>query len=343
VLHDGDINSGVSALAHDASGTLYAGGSFINLAGIADADHVASYNGSWSSLPSGLGRPAVDSIVRSLSYGAGGIYVGTDAVNIAGILTADHIARWDGSTWFAVGSNTAKTDGWFPSSAFIYSLHSLGSIIFAAGSFQNANGLAAADQIAYFDGSSWRPIGSNGAGNGPVNSQLNAVGVFQQSVFVGGNFTQAGGDVHAQAIAAFAVFQPDARIGLVAAGPFVGSNVYNATAVGETRSVVVKRGRNVVFYINMQNDGIFASAYKVQAAGGARGITAHFYQGTTNITPQVLAGTYSSGTIDPRANKSIRMVVTVAKTSVTHGTYLVKLTASSVTPIDAVRATVTAH
>jgi hypothetical protein len=343
VLHDGDINSGVSALTTDGSGTLYAGGSFINLAGISDADHVASYDGSWHPLPSGFGAPAVDSIVRSLSHAGGDIYVGTDAVNIAGILTADHVVRWDGSKWFAVGSNTANTDGWFPSSAFIYSLTTLGSIVFAAGSFQNANGIAAADQIAYFDGSTWRPLGSNGAGNGPLNSQSTSVGVFQQSVFAGGNFTAAGGDTHAQAIAAFAVFQPDARIGLVAAGPFLGSNVYSATAVGETRSVAVKRGHNVVFYINMQNDGIFSSSYKVKGTGGARGIIAHFYQGSTNITPQVLAGTYSSGDIAPRANKSIRMIVTVSKNSVIHGSYVVRLTASSVTPQDAVRALITAH
>jgi hypothetical protein len=106
---------------------------------------------------------------------------------------------------------------------------------------------------------------------------------------------------------------------------------------------VLKRGHNVVFYINMQNDGIFRSSYKVKGTGGARGIKASFYQGATNITAQVLAGTYSSGDIDPRANKTIRMIVTVAKTSVTHGSYTVRLTASSVTPQDAVRALITAH
>ena len=35
------------------------------------------------------------------------VYVGTDSVDIAGIPQADHVAKWNGSAWSALGSNTA--------------------------------------------------------------------------------------------------------------------------------------------------------------------------------------------------------------------------------------------
>ena len=113
---DGDINGGVFALAADSNGTLYAGGQFINLDAIPQADHVAAFDGSWHAMGSGAGPGlgAVDSYVRSLATSGTDVYVGTDAVNVAQIANADHVARWNGSAWSAVGSNTAGTDGWFP-------------------------------------------------------------------------------------------------------------------------------------------------------------------------------------------------------------------------------------
>ncbi|MDT4921111.1 MAG: hypothetical protein QOI15_2013, partial [Pseudonocardiales bacterium] len=165
VSSDGDFTGAVYALTADSNGTLYAGGGFINLDQIAAADHVAAFNGTWQAMG---GDEAVDTFVRSLKAVGTNVYVGTDAVNVAGIGQADHVARWDGSAWSAVGSNTAGTDGWFPASATIDALASYGANLFAAGSFQNANGTATADAIAYFDGSAWRPIGSDGAGNGPL-------------------------------------------------------------------------------------------------------------------------------------------------------------------------------
>ena len=65
----GDINGGVYALTPDANGTLYAGGQFINIAGIPQADHVAAFDGSWHAMGTGPspGGGAVDDYVRSLT------------------------------------------------------------------------------------------------------------------------------------------------------------------------------------------------------------------------------------------------------------------------------------
>src|SRR5205823_764847 len=149
---DGDFNSGVYALTADGNGTLYAGGLFINLTGIPEADHVAYYdNTGWHAMGSGPGPAfgAVTGIVRSLTANGTDVYIGTDSKDVASLPLADNVARWNGSAWSAVGSNTAGTDGWFPASCFIYAMTTSGSLIFATGSFQNANGDALADQIAY--------------------------------------------------------------------------------------------------------------------------------------------------------------------------------------------------
>jgi hypothetical protein len=143
----------------------------------------------------------MDDYVRSLTARGTTVYAGTDAKNVAGIPQTDHVVEWNGSAWSAVGANANHSDGWFPASAFIYGLATSGSRVFAAGSFQNAGGDPRADQIAYFDGSAWHALGSNGSGNGPLAGTGLALAVFGPSLFVGGNFTKAGTDAHAVGIA----------------------------------------------------------------------------------------------------------------------------------------------
>jgi Ca2+-binding RTX toxin-like protein len=199
VASDGDINGSVFALTSDSGGRLYAGGGFINVAGIAAADYVASYDGTWHAMGAGAGPGggAVDDFVRSLASDGTDVYVGTDSLDVAGIAQADHLARWDGSAWHAVGANAAGTDGWLPASGNISALAASGSKLDVAGSFQNADGNATADNVAEFDGTAWKPLGSDGAGNGPFIGNGVALALFHGQLVVGGSFTSAGGDAQA--------------------------------------------------------------------------------------------------------------------------------------------------
>jgi hypothetical protein len=344
VLVDGDFNSGVYALAADSNGVLYAGGTFINVAGIAAADHVAAYDGAWHAMGSGvsIGGGAVDSAVRALATSGTDVYIGTDSVDVAGIAAADHVAKWNGSSWSALGANTAGTDGWLPASSVINTLTTTGSLVVAGGSFQNANGAATADDIAYFDGSTWRPIGANGGGNGPVIGNLLSSAVFGGRLFAGGSFTSAGGDTRAAYLTAYSLKQPDLRLGLASAGPFSFNAVYSATAVGEVRTVSVKRGTSRALYLSVQNDGLVPAAFLIKGTGGATGITVRYYRGSTEITAKVKAGTYSTGTIAARGSVTIKMIVRVASKSASAGSFVVRVTSTSGTPSDAVKATVKA-
>jgi hypothetical protein len=204
---DGDIGGPVYALTADSKGNLYAGGGFIDLDHMLAADHVAYFDGgAWHAMGSGSGpgAGAVDTFVRSLAANGTDVYVGTDAVNVAGIAQADHVVRWNGSAWSALGANTAGTDGWFPTS-FVNALAASGSHVFASGSFQNANGDPTADFIAFFDGNAWHPIGSNGAGNGALAGDTRALEVSGGKLYAGGIFTNAGANELADYAASYAL------------------------------------------------------------------------------------------------------------------------------------------
>jgi hypothetical protein len=343
VANDGDFSGAVYALTADSNGTLYAGGQFINVAAIPEADHIAAYDGAWHAMGTGPGGKAVDDYVRGLTAVGTNVYVGTDSVNVAGIAEADHVARWNGSAWSALGSNSAGNNGWFPTSAFIYAFAHYGSLLIAAGSFQNANGIAAADHIAYFDGSTWRPIGSDGAGNGPMIAQMSALAVYNGRVFAAGNFTKAGGDVRAQSVAAYSLRQPDAWISAKPASQFVGNGVYSTTGAGQGKDVAVVRRKNVNVYIKIQNDGLIAASFTLKGTGGGNGISARYFRGSTNVTRRVLAGTYPTGSIAPRSGINIRMRVHATKASAKHATFIVRADSLTSTAPDAVRAKITAH
>jgi hypothetical protein len=206
-LVDGDGTGSIKAMAVDANGDLYVGGNFINYDQIAAADYVAKYHpptGAWSSLGgSGIDTTGVDSLAAI----GNDVYVGTDDVDVAGIPQADHVVRWNGAAWSAVGSNAAGTDGYFPAVSDVQSLTSSGSTLFASGNWQNANGDPLADSVASFDGGAWSHVGSNGAGtNGPFGGNLNrGLAVWNGGLFVGGNFADAGGDSLADSIACYSL------------------------------------------------------------------------------------------------------------------------------------------
>jgi hypothetical protein len=198
--------TGIYALTADSNGSLYAGGGFTDLGGDPAADNVVYLDaGGWHAMGSGSGSCscAVNGFVRSLTAIGTDVYIGTDAKDVAGIAQADNVARWNGSAWSALGSNTSGTDGWFPASAFIYGMTNDGTNVYATGSFQNANGDPTADAIASFDGSAWHALGSDGAGNGPWIGNGLALAVFGQHLYAGGNFTSAGGDPQASYVARY--------------------------------------------------------------------------------------------------------------------------------------------
>jgi hypothetical protein len=115
-------------------------------------------------------------VYASAVDGSGNLYIG-GVFTTAGGSTANDIARWNGSSWSALGSGMNNT---------IYALTMSGSTLYAGGSFTTAGGSPAND-IAQWNGSSWSAMGSG------MNNVVYALAVSGGTLYAAGDFTTAGG------------------------------------------------------------------------------------------------------------------------------------------------------
>jgi len=97
---------------------------------------------------------------------------------------ANYIAKWNGSSWSALGSGV----GGYSVTAIAIS----GSDVYVGGSFTAAGGVPA-NYIAKWNGSSWSALGS-GVSGGSFD-QVKAIAISGSDVYVGGTFTTAGVNV----------------------------------------------------------------------------------------------------------------------------------------------------
>jgi len=200
---NGAIVGTVNAIAVSGS-NVYVGGNFANAAGIPEADYVAKWNGSaWSALGSnGSGNGTLNAAVRALAVSGSDVYVGGTFVNVSGlgaaIPEADYVAKWNGSAWSALGSNGSGNGA---INSYVTALTVAGSDVYVGGWFTNAAGIAAADYVAKWNGSSWAPLGSDGTGDGAIKAIVNAIAVAGSDVYVGGTFFNAAGIPEADAVA----------------------------------------------------------------------------------------------------------------------------------------------
>jgi hypothetical protein len=123
----------------------------------------------------------VGGTVRALAVSGATLYAGGLFTTVGGN-SAPYIARWDGSSWSALGSGM---------NAWVYALAVSGSgTLYAGGTFTTANGNAA-NYIAQWDGSAWSTIGSNlhlGMNNG-----VYVLAITGSTLYAGGDFSAAGG------------------------------------------------------------------------------------------------------------------------------------------------------
>jgi trimeric autotransporter adhesin len=137
----------------------------------------------------GFHRPGADqSILAAVVWDDGSgpaLYVAGDLRSMGPIVTGS-IARFDGSTWSAVGGPVGS----------VQALAVYGGMLYAGGQFLTA-GSAPAANVARFDGTSWSALPGGGASH-PVY----ALEVFQGQLYLGGSFSVAGG-VTARSIARF--------------------------------------------------------------------------------------------------------------------------------------------
>ncbi len=187
-LGDG-TNGRVRSLAvfDDGSGTaLYAGGEF-TVASDLSAARIARWDGdAWSPLGSGIGNGKVWAMTAFDDGTGPGLYVGGE-FTIAGDGPANHIARWDSSSWSPVGDGVDESGMVLALAVFD---DGSGPALYAGGQFVSAGGVTAAN-IAKWDGTNWSPLASG------VGGSVYTLAVFDDgtgpALYVGGFFQSAGG------------------------------------------------------------------------------------------------------------------------------------------------------
>ena len=143
----------------------------------------------------------------------GDVYAGGDFVQAGGI-SANYIAKWNGTAWSALGTGGVVYALTVASSADLY----------AGGAFAQAGGTIARC-IAKWNGTSWSNLGTG------VNTQVNYLAIGPTGkLYAGGTFTTTGDGN--KAMAHFGIYDPNAPLATTAAKATPAAQLFPNPAYG---------------------------------------------------------------------------------------------------------------
>ncbi len=177
---------------HVNGGNLFIGGDFADGGGNADADNFAIYNISAQTFS---GFAPVSGPVLAITQEGANVYVGGAFLDAGGNAFADRVARWSGAIWSALGTGIDNGQ--------VNALETMGGNVYVGGTFSSVEGDTSLNSLARFSdiGNSWLQVGSTtriGTGK-----EVRALKADSPLLFIGGNFTDAGGNSDADNIALY--------------------------------------------------------------------------------------------------------------------------------------------
>ncbi|MEO1085277.1 MAG: hypothetical protein AAFY88_13645, partial [Acidobacteriota bacterium] len=189
------VNSTILALEGlDVGGVegLYAGGALASIGSVANAS-VAAWTGSdWTALRgAGTVAPVLTRALEAYDQPEGPRLIAAGQVQGQG---SSGLASWDGASWTPIGDGGAFA--LFSGTVTTMEAHDFGTgpELFVAGNFTAIDGQTM-NRIASWDGQMFSSLGP--AGDVGVNGTVNVAAVFDDgngpALYVGGNFTEAGG------------------------------------------------------------------------------------------------------------------------------------------------------
>ncbi len=186
------VNDYVYALTvfDEGSGpALYAGGEFTTAGGVS-ANRIAKWNGAnWSALGAGVqggSSPEVHALTVFDDGGGPALFAG-GTFTTAGGVSANRIAKWNGSSWSPVGGGLGSQLQDFVGALTVLDHPGGGQTLYAGGRFSGFGSIG----VAMWNGSSWFPMGSG------MDGYVSALAVYDDgggpAVYAGGSFTTVGG------------------------------------------------------------------------------------------------------------------------------------------------------
>lgn len=130
----------------------------------------------------GFGLVGADGSVQAVASVPGGVVAGGD-IDVIGQTAVGNIARWNGTTWQAMGN---------PLNGTVRAVLEHDGTIYAAGDFTKA-GFTNVSKIARWDGQKWVAVGTGGIQGPAVGTRVNDVEFLGGNLYAAGNFTKAGG------------------------------------------------------------------------------------------------------------------------------------------------------
>jgi hypothetical protein len=169
------------------NGDLYAGGRFTSIDGVA-ALNIARWDGKqWHAVGGGITHTTTAQVISMTKFDDGtgeALYVAGAFTNAGGV-PASRIAKWNGTTWSALGSGFASGN---VNALAVYN-DGTGDALYATGAF-TASGVTTVNRLAKWNGTTWTMVGT-----GLNNNTGFALATFDdgdgEALYIGGSFTSA--------------------------------------------------------------------------------------------------------------------------------------------------------
>lgn len=228
-------DSTVSALAlHDD--TVYMGGNFTSASGVANTSKVAAWSGgAWYPLGTGA-----NGWVYALAVHDDTLYMGGTFTSASGTADTGKIAAWSNGSWHSVGSG-------LNGDVRAFAIDDTRGLVYVGGSF-TASGTTGLTAIAAWDTSiqEWIPLQFSPVSDG-VNGTVRAIALDDSLVYLGGAFTNAGGDSNGDHIARW-TWDPPQGSNAVAAAPGDRITLTGEGLIGLAASGSVRIGSTLASY-----------------------------------------------------------------------------------------------
>jgi hypothetical protein len=171
---------------------IYVGGGFTNVGGVG-ARAFAKWDGvSWTTWPTtdGVFQYPLNDFPNRMLVKDGSLYIGGN-FNQAGDVIANHVVRYDGSSFYPLGAKPAN--GFATPPLNVSCIGQAADGIYVGGLF-TAAGKTLVNRIARWDGTNWNDVGGGTMGGSGSANRVLAIAGLGSDVYVGGTFTNAGGN-----------------------------------------------------------------------------------------------------------------------------------------------------